>query len=122
VDIISGYMFLSRRKHIFHQKANLSKLPNAVDELESQATHASVNTDEDVSQEKVANLNTISACTHVSGDSMRTTAVFIAAIITSSSNISSTTCDAWASIVILLTITLMVGPLVKEVYSAYTKI
>jgi Co/Zn/Cd efflux system component len=119
-------MFLTRRKEIFHQDSDimtqkLTENDNALTQKLSENEHFETQKGEiadDVPAEKVANLNMISACTHIGGDSMRTAAVFLAALITSTTDASSTACDAWASIVILFTITIMIVPLVKEIYLA----
>jgi Co/Zn/Cd efflux system component len=67
------------------------------------------------------NLNMVSAFTHLTGDSMRTTSVIIAASISSLANIPSNLCDAWAAIVVAITIVTMVIPLVTEIYKAACK-
>jgi Co/Zn/Cd efflux system component len=114
-------MIFVRRKEIFHQNSHVF-LEVHHDNVELEVRNAHVKDDVEKGQEKVANVNMISACTHIGGDSMRTAAVFIAASVTSTTRVSSTDCDAWASIVILLTITIMVLPLVREIYMACRRI
>lgn len=63
------------------------------------------------------NLNMASALTHVGGDTLRTTAVFVAAVVSSTTNVNSALCDAWAAIVVTVSIVFLVIPLVREIYS-----
>lgn len=65
-------------------------------------------------------INMASALTHVGGDSMRTLAVFVSAVITSC-GVNGTLCDAWATIAVTVSIAAMVIPLVKEIYRAFWK-
>lgn len=66
------------------------------------------------------NLNMFSALTHVGGDTLRTTSVFIAALISTAFKQSSSLCDAWASVVVSISIVLCVIPLCGEIYKAAT--
>lgn len=50
---------------------------------------------------KKSNLNMLSAFTHVGGDTMRTFAVFLAAVIATTTDVSGAECDAWAAVVSL---------------------
>lgn len=68
-----------------------------------------------------ANLNMISAFTHLTGDSMRTLSVIIAALISLIAKIPSNICDAWAAIVVTITICFMALPLLRELLKATTK-
>ena len=68
-----------------------------------------------------ANLNMISAFTHLTGDSLRTFSVIVAALISLVANIPSNICDAWAAIVVTITICFMAIPLLREIYKATTK-
>ncbi len=67
---------------------------------------------------KRPNLNMISALTHVGSDTMRTTSVFVAALISFLANQNSSLCDAWAAIVVSITILFAVIPLVTEICRA----
>ena len=62
------------------------------------------------------NLNMASALTHISGDTLRTAAVFIAAVVSSTTSVSSAVCDAWAAIVVTVTIIFLIVPLSSEIY------
>ncbi len=66
----------------------------------------------------ILNLNMISALTHVGGDSLRTLAVFTAALIATVTDYDGSLCDAWASIVVSASIFLFVIPLCNEIYKA----
>jgi len=50
------------------------------------------------------NVNMASAFTHVGADTMRTAAVFIAALVSTTTGASGSACDAWAAIVVSLSI------------------
>jgi len=50
------------------------------------------------------NVNMASAFTHVGADTMRTAAVFIAALVSTTTGASGSSCDAWAAIVVSLSI------------------
>lgn len=67
------------------------------------------------------NLNMISALTHVGSDTMRTCSVFIAAMIATVGHQSSSLCDAWAAVVVSITIVLAVIPLIKEIVNVAMK-
>lgn len=68
------------------------------------------------------NLNMLSAFTHVGGDTMRTVAVFVAAVVATASGASADQCDAWAAVVVTLTIIACVIPLVLEIVKAHKRI
>lgn len=66
------------------------------------------------------NLNMMSAFTHVGSDTMRTLSVFVAAVIASTTGYSGNLCDAWAAVVVSVTIFAAVIPLCAEIYKAAT--
>lgn len=66
------------------------------------------------------NLNMLSAFTHVGSDTMRTLSVFVAAVIASTTGYSGNLCDAWAAVVVSVTIFAAVIPLCAEIYKAAT--
>ena len=70
---------------------------------------------------KRMNLNMVSAFTHLTGDSMRSVSVLIAALVSSFSGIQSEICDAWAAISVTVTIVIMIIPLVIEICKASIK-
>lgn len=65
-----------------------------------------------------ANLNMISALTHVGSDTLRTVAVFLAALIATVSLAPSSLCDAWAALAVSITIVFAVIPLIGAIYQA----
>lgn len=67
------------------------------------------------------NLNMISALTHVGSDTMRTTAVFVAAILATVTGLNGDVCDATAALVVSCTIVIAVIPLCSEIYGAATR-
>lgn len=70
----------------------------------------------------IPNLNMISAMTHIMGDTLRSSSVFIAAFISEVFNQDSTLCDAWAAVIVTITIIMAVIPLIFEIIQTYKKI
>lgn len=66
-----------------------------------------------------ANINMFAAFTHIGSDTLRTLAIYLAAIVAATSHQKSSLCDAWAAIVVSLTIYIAMIPLCREVYAAY---
>lgn len=60
------------------------------------------------------NINLLSSFTHIGGDTLRTLSVFIAALV-SSFGITTNLCDAWATVVVSISIFFMIIPLVIEI-------
>ena len=67
---------------------------------------------------KKTNLNMLSAFTHVTSDTLRTSSVFIAAIVSSVTGINGGIVDAWAALVVTFTIVAAIIPLSMEVRKA----
>jgi len=65
------------------------------------------------------NLNMLSVLAHTGGDTLRTLAALAAAITATTTNKSGSLCDAWACIVVTITIVVAVIPLCSEIYKAY---
>ena len=63
------------------------------------------------------NLNMMSAWTHVGGDTIRTISVLAAATVSMFSGIDGDICDAWAAIIVSLTILVMTVPLMIDIYT-----
>lgn len=61
------------------------------------------------------NLDMISAFVHTGDDSLRTTAVLLAALISTLSGASSDLCDGWSAIVVALMIVLLTVPLAVDI-------
>ena len=114
IDVIcSGLFYLKRKDVLLSEPLILASERSTTLEIDEDKKQK-----EDMKQK--ANLNMISALTHVGGDTMRTVSVFIAAVISTAGQPSSL-CDAWATIVVCFTICIAVIPLVKEIYKAATE-
>ena len=104
VDAISSWLFYIRGKDILVSERMSFSVDMAT---EVKKTHA--------------NLNMMSALTHVGGDTMRTASVFIAAVVATASTAPSGLCDAWAAVVVSITLCCAVLPLIAEIYKAAMK-
>lgn len=62
-----------------------------------------------------SNLNMVSALTHLGSDTLRTSAVFIAAVMSSIFHLNPDHCDAWAALVVSFTILVACIPLCREI-------
>jgi len=123
VDIISVFMFVRMGRAAFMQDKHAlthdhdDAVSNAEgDEGSEESTPRSVV----VGTEK--NLNMISAFTHVGGDSLRTISIFVAALIANLKLGAPYLCDAWAAVIVTVTIVLMVIPLISEIWKAYHRL
>ena len=128
VDALSSYVFFmdGAGKSVFYTQV-VSKyyedvtLDNSGPETRiTEETISSSNSNSQMNVSKV-NLNMISAFTHLTGDSMRTLSVFIAAFVSTFAGIPSQICDAWAAVAVTVTIVIMVIPLVLEIHKAFLK-
>ena len=108
VDIISSFMFYWKGKEV------LISGPMSMERRQS------ILASED--SKLIPNLNMISALTHVGSDTLRTIAVFVAAIVSTAGNVIASICDAWAAVVITITICFAVMPLLTEIYNAHHRI
>ncbi len=120
VDFVCTVLFAMLGSKVVYQKnchtfSTDDKAPRHIEFLKEDHRKASAAGD------KKKNLNMISALTHVSGDTLRTLSVFVAAITATFTQVRSSLCDAWAAIVVTLTIFGIVVPLVKEIYIAFMK-
>jgi Co/Zn/Cd efflux system component len=102
IDIISSALFYSKGREILKTQVH------SVNAISGDANEP----------EEVANLNMLSALTHVGGDTLRTLSVFIAATVATVTNAPSVQCDAWAAVLVSVTIWVAVIPLVAEIYKA----
>jgi Co/Zn/Cd efflux system component len=131
VDVLSALMFYCRGKGAFENpdaKIILIQAPIRTFSLDGTSNIAieekPVEKDygdyEEVGEKKKKefNLNMLSALTHVGGDTLRTASVFIAALVSTFGGVDSSTCDAYAAIVVTITIVLAVIPLCMEIYKA----
>ena len=74
------------------------------------------------SEQEKANLNMISAFTHVTGDTFRTISIFVAAVVATVTDVPGNLCDAWAAVIVAITILFIVFPLIIEIYKAARKL
>jgi len=130
VDLISTLMFYIRRNEVFLDPSPLladvdisySIAPKDDDDeaglKASEMSTKSYNTSMK-STKSVKNLNMISAFTHVGGDTMRTIAVFIAAVVADTTSVAGSVCDAWAAVIVSITIFGCVVPLSYEIYQKW---
>ena len=109
IDIISYYLFHKNWSTVFNDEAMQKKSRGSVDYINDFEIRASI----DSTNKK--NLNMMSAFTHVGGDTLRTSSVFVAAIIATLGGASGELCDAWAANVVTVTIIGMVIPLLQEI-------
>lgn len=100
VDITCAILFYMRRKNVLIEKY----------------LSFSQTVEEGAESPDILNLNMASSLTHVGGDCMRTSSVFVAAIVASSTNVTGAKADAWAAIVVTITIVFLVIPLIHEIY------
>ena len=133
VDGLSSLMFFRKGDEDVFLSYRIQKRINSYSALSNNGDVEACSVNEDnnsnssgksdiiVSSGSKANLNMISAFTHLTGDSMRTSSVIIAALMSTILKIPSNTCDAWAAIVCTITISFMVIPLVWEIYKAISK-
>ena len=111
IDIISYYLFYEKWGSVFQEddkERRKFSLPSP-DEM------SIVETFDRVVIKK--NLNMMSAFTHVGGDTLRTLSVFIAAAVCSISGASGALCDAWAAVVVTITIIGIIVPLACTIWT-----
>lgn len=109
-------MFYSRKDDMLHHRFPSVTGEESADSSTSSADIALPNQP----MLRSANINMFSAFTHVGCDTLRTVAIFVAAIVSSSTGAKSSLCDAWAAIVVSITIFIAIIPLSREVYAAFT--
>lgn len=69
-------------------------------------------------QSSSSNLNMMSAFTHIVGDTLRTVAIFLAALVSSVTRIDGDVCDAWAALVVSLSVLVLCGSLFVSIGAA----
>lgn len=115
-------------KNKIHEKSKISKsivsvlIPTfkSLDDTDSHTRDSSSDSDveefvDDGDVKVKKNLNMLSASTHVVGDTLRTISVIIAALTSSITGVDGDICDAWAAIIVALTIFLIVIPLLRDI-------
>ena len=130
VDIASSCMFAYRGNAAFdavEQEGSYQAVPDAegVDGEVQEEAHTKYITFSDTTSNVLVsglksrlNLNMCSALTHLGGDTLRTTSVFIAAIVASETDIPVNLCDAWAAIIVNITTIALVIPLIYHICQA----
>lgn len=119
IDIVSSFLFyLLGKNALVATEVSAVSVDNDskvmlcnMDNFDNRSTFSIV-------KKKKVNLNMMSALTHVGGDTLRTFSVLFAAIVSSFTSISSSTCDAWAAVVVSVTILIALAPLIREIYRA----
>lgn len=64
-----------------------------------------------VHHQSSSNLNMMSAFTHIVGDTLRTVAIFLAALVSSVTHIDGDVCDAWAALAVSVSVLALCGSL-----------
>lgn len=90
--------------------------------FESDMKLETVNDTKSVESVKEVNLNMLSAFTHISADTLRTITIFIAAAVTTSTNIRADVVDAYAAIIVTAIIICICFPLGYEIFKASRQI
>jgi Co/Zn/Cd efflux system component len=126
IDVVSTFLFYVRRKDVFlfsplvadQREGSINRSGNDSEsniDCESNIIGEFIGADIEMRPSE-KNLNMISAFTHVGADTLRTCAVFIAAVVSDTTSASGSVCDAWAAVIVSITIILCVMPLGKEIY------
>lgn len=111
IDVISAIMFYHRRENVLVQVEGSCSEETTVDTTsQSNRKHES----NDLASLKL-NINMASALTHVGGDSFRTLAVFLAACTSSITTWNPDVIDAWAALLVSISIIILVSPLIVAV-------
>lgn len=123
IDILcTGLVFYKGQDILYHVDNNDRIIESASVDLSVENSTVTSEILQSQSQSQSKNLNMISAVTHVGGDTLRTISVFTAALVSTFSGISADLCDAWASIVVTMTIIGLVVPLCVEICSTYARL
>lgn len=124
VDLLSMLLFWLRGSSVLFNKnvhtfSTADEAPKHIEFLKSEAERKERLLS--IQKESQMNLNMMSAFTHVSGDTLRTLTIFFSALITSLTDLSGALCDAWAAVIVTVTIFCIVIPLIREIYLALKK-
>lgn len=129
MDIVSSCMFAYRGSAAFASDESEQHMYLAVPDTE-QGDSANMNVKKEIEWQAARgesdgevsgglrsklNLNMCSALTHLGGDTLRTSSVFIAAIVAASTTVPVNLCDAWAAIVVSVTTVILVLPLIYHI-------
>lgn len=124
IDLLSMFLFWVKGKKVLFQKSvhtfsTADDAPRHVEFLKNEAEAAQRIAS--LNNTSIMNLNMMSAFTHVSGDTLRTLAIFLSALVATLTNFSGALCDAWAAVIVTVTIFGIVIPLIKEIFLAFRK-
>jgi Co/Zn/Cd efflux system component len=122
VDVICTALFHVRGKTIFHAGAGADGESDALTltddnsedlgDAEEQPDHSFV----EPQNSPTKNLNMISAFFHIGGDTLRTIAIFGAALVSTTTNSNPDYCDAWAAIAVSITIFFLAVPMLFAIF------
>lgn len=115
IDTVCITMFYQRKDDVLHRR-----FPTIIGDDMSETTESTITVPPKQPILRSANINMFSAFTHIGCDTLRTLAIFLSAIVSSTTGTKSSLCDAWAAVVVSITIFIAVIPLSLEVYAAYT--
>ena len=121
IDIYCVIIFYSRGREVFYESPPVPQLSldtsiHSNDSEEFGHLEDEFDGSPDLAVEnRRRNLNMISAFTHVGGDTLRTISVFAAAIVSSLFGLPVDRCDAWAAILVSITIVAIVIPLIMDI-------
>ena len=142
IDIVCGVFFYLRGREVFYEPLAplpLISLEISLDSEEEEREFGHLEEDLDLTLKGTSstylknnqnysvdrpeglmkkNLNMLSAFTHVGGDTVRTISVIGAAATSTILNIDADVCDAWAAVVVAVTIVLLTLPLIYDIFEA----
>lgn len=132
VDMVCFGLFLLRREDVFHEPQTIPQLSLDTmiyddDErefgyLDDPEPGLIPDTGPVVPVPGKKNLNMMSAFMHVLGDTLRTIAMLLAAVVSTTTGIDGDVCDAWAAILVSLSIVGICWPLIVEIRKAAKEI
>jgi Co/Zn/Cd efflux system component len=130
IDAICSGMFCCKGREVFYEPRSPIPLISLDTSIESDSDSEFGHLEEDLdsnfyhqsmksgtSNIAKKNLNMISAFTHIGGDTIRTVAVLTAAIVSSAVGAEADTCDAWAALVVSVTIVALLVPLAIDIWN-----
>ena len=119
VDIACAVLFHVRGQEIFHTDSDDSNLTLT----ENHSDHNHSDDDNSFAEQDITptkNLNMISAFFHIGGDTLRTIAIFAAALVATITQSNPDYCDAWAAIVVSITIFFLAVPMMVTIFKHMT--
>lgn len=117
IDLISNFLFIRKQNQTFYVKTARIAHPHLIAD-----DHSAVESITNPPKQISTNMNMLSAFAHITGDTLRTLAVFAAAIMASTTRIPASLCDAWAAVLVTITIIGLLIPLCMEIYKKYKEI